>query len=130
MVVGSTTFVGQEVRGSRAVVDGTSYKLHRLIFQWHNGLCPYELDHEDRDPGNNRIGNLRPSTHSENVLNADLRSDNTTGVRGVAPYRNKYQVHQTRNGIRCFLGYFDTVKEATAAVEKFERGPAGERLRT
>lgn len=51
-------------------VDGERHLLHRLIFAWHRGWCPSLVDHEDRDRGNCRIGNLRDGTHGVNYANS------------------------------------------------------------
>lgn len=59
------------------------YGLHRLIFWRHHGFLPEEVDHIDGNPRNNRIENLRAATHIENMRNAKLRKDNTSGVKGV-----------------------------------------------
>lgn len=73
-------------------VESTRYLLHRLIFMWHHGWCPPMIDHRDRDRLNNRIGNLRPTTISQNNHNTRVRSDSTTGVRNIFPH--------TRGGFR------------------------------
>jgi HNH endonuclease len=76
VAVGTKYRVGQEVRGCPVgrgyrvvVVDGGQYRLHRLIYQWHHGRCPDEIDHEDHDSGNCRIWNLRDGTGGVNAAN-------------------------------------------------------------
>jgi hypothetical protein len=53
----------------RVSVDGGNYSLHRLIYQWHHGITPDIVDHEDRNVCNNRIGNLRDGTGGVNARN-------------------------------------------------------------
>jgi hypothetical protein len=59
-------------KGYREVLlDGTIYKVHRIIWKLYHHQDPGELtvDHIDRDPTNNRIINLRLATHSEQCFN-------------------------------------------------------------
>lgn len=63
--------------------NGKSYKAHRLIFLYHHGYIPTEIDHIDNNPLNNRIENLRPASRSENLRNTRKRVDNKSGYKGV-----------------------------------------------
>ena len=104
----------------QAKVDGVLYYLHRLIFQWHYDWCPKLIDHGDRDRGNCRIGNLEPTTYSKNALNTCMLEANTTGVSGVSVKNGRYQALVARDGVRRFLGNFDTVGEAASAIAAFD----------
>lgn len=53
----------------RIKIDGKSYTAHQLIFLYHNGYIPNELDHINRNPSNNFIDNLREVTHQQNHMN-------------------------------------------------------------
>jgi len=59
------------------------YLAHRLIFMWHHGYLPESIDHINGDHSDNRIENLREALHWQNMANSKLRSNNTTGVKGV-----------------------------------------------
>jgi len=48
--------------------DKTFY-VHRLIFLYHHGYMPDQIDHINRVKTDNRIENLRECTHSQNILN-------------------------------------------------------------
>lgn len=53
--------------------EGKSYKLTCHQFAWYYvyGEIVEQLDHINRDKGDNRISNLRPTNHFENALNTD-----------------------------------------------------------
>ncbi|ECH9128545.1 HNH endonuclease [Salmonella enterica subsp. enterica] len=59
------------------------YLAHRLAWFFCYGVWPKEIDHIDNNKLNNSIGNLREVTHQLNQLNMPLRSNNTSGVKGV-----------------------------------------------
>ena len=56
---------------------------HRLIFLFHHGRMPKEVDHINTSKRDNRIENLRCATHSENSKNAGLCKNNTSGHTGI-----------------------------------------------
>lgn len=56
---------------------------HRIIFFLHNGYCPTVIDHRDGDNSNNKIGNLREATASQNGFNAKIPKNNTSGYKGI-----------------------------------------------
>ena len=41
------------------------------------------IDHKDRDKTNNSLYNLKWATYREQCINQGMRSDNTSGVKGV-----------------------------------------------
>lgn len=92
--------------------------MHRVIL----GLTREDIrngDHENRNPMDNRRKNLRVANDAENTQNASLRSDNTTGFRGVNWHKRqgKWSARIAVNGKRINLGYFDNIDEARAAYE-------------
>ena len=64
-------------------VQGVKVRLHRVIFAIVHGYLPENIDHADGDTLNNRIENLRPCSKSENMFNEKIRSDNSTGIKGL-----------------------------------------------
>lgn len=90
-------------------IQGISYKVHRLIFLWHNGYLPEQLDHINRITLDNRIENLRPATISENASNRKIFSSNTSGAKGVSWHKisKKWFVYIDINKKRKNIGYFD-----------------------
>lgn len=97
---------------------GNSVKAHRLAWAIFYGAWPSaEVDHINRDPGDNRIENLREASKSENAQNRIARKDSVSGLKGVKKVRG-YQKWSARimiDGKRKYLGYFDTAEEAWAA---------------
>jgi hypothetical protein len=58
-------------------VLGVRFLAHRVAFALAQGRWPVgEIDHIDHDKQNNRLANLRETSHQENALNTSLRSDN------------------------------------------------------
>ena len=103
-------------------VRGRSYYAHRLAWLFAKGEDPMWLtiDHKDGDKGNNAISNLRLADETSQRGNVGLRSDNSSGIRGVHfdKSRNKWMARLTEKGIMKNLGRFDTKEEAKAAYEK------------
>ena len=65
-------------------IDYTLYLLHRIIWLYAYGYLPeHQIDHINRNKCDNRLENLREATRSCNVRNTGLRSDNTSGIKGV-----------------------------------------------
>lgn len=71
-------------RGYKCIcVDYKIYKAHRLVFLYHYGYLPEQIDHIDGNKANNNIANLRATSHSENMMNRGMLSNNTSGSKGV-----------------------------------------------
>lgn len=109
----------------RVTIKGQRFLLHRLMWVWHYGDIPpnLEIDHIDGNRRNNQIENLRLVTRSQNSRNAARRTDNKSGRCGV--HWNKeskrwQSLIQDTNKQQVFLGTYDTFKEAVAAREKAE----------
>jgi hypothetical protein len=93
------------------------YLAHRLAWLVvHGEPVPTVIDHKDRNPLNNRIGNLRAATQSRNLANAKRRKDNTSGIKGVSMTRTgRYDARIKANGTLHLLGTFWTLEEAQSA---------------
>src|SRR5262245_57095359 len=51
-------------------IDSRRYKAHRLAWLYvHGEWPPEEIDHRDLDKANNRLANLRPASHQQNLYN-------------------------------------------------------------
>lgn len=102
-------------------IDRVSYLASRLAFLYVNGHWPNgEVDHDNHDKTDNRISNLRDSTHSQNQHNRSAYSNNTSGYKGVSYKKanKKWFAHIRVNGKRIHLGYFFTPKDAHNAYQK------------
>ena len=100
---------GRDNHGYRMIgLMGKGYLSHRLIFMFHHGYFPPEVDHIDGNKSNNKIENLRAATHSENLKNQKLRYDNTSGIKNVgwAKREQRWRVRLTVNGKDKHIGYF------------------------
>lgn len=114
---------------TRAARGKTMYE-HRLVFLWHKGYCPPVVDHRDQSKGNNRIGNLRAATHTQNKHNVKKRRHNTTGAKGVVFHPKcrlkPYQAKIVKEGRTYSFGYFPTIEEAAKAYAEGANQVAGE----
>lgn len=96
-------------------IDGRPLTAHRIIAQ-RMGIIG-EVDHENRDPSDNRRHNIRPCTRSENNTNRGklARPGTPTPYKGVYRNNDKWAASIQKNKIRTFLGYFgDDISAAKA----------------
>lgn len=97
-------------------------KVHQLVAKAFipNPNNYTEIDHIDRNTANNRVENLRWVNRSENCRNTKVRSDNTSGERGIykPAGRDKFVLRIGEKHIGCY----DTLEEAVADRERFEKG--------
>lgn len=104
--------------------NGKTYKTHRLIFLYHHGYLPEQIDHIDGDKHNNRIDNLRPCSASENSMNISIRSDSKSKAKGVVwePDRQSWRVRVCVNSKTVYSARFKELESAkTAAINARNR---------
>lgn len=103
-----------------AMVSGKLYKVHRLIFLWHHGYMPVEVDHKDLNGLNNRIENLRDADSAKNKYNRGRNRNNTSGFKGVYydKRRKKWIAQIVHNRQRIYLGQYDEAKKAHHAYKE------------
>ena len=91
-----------------------------------------QIDHRDGNSKNNRLSNLRLSTHSENAANRRRYRNNASGFKGVSleARTGKWMAKITKDGRTYFLGRFPTAEEAHAAYAAKARELFGEFART
>jgi hypothetical protein len=98
-------------------VGKKTHKAHRLAWLYQTGAWPDgDIDHKNLVKSDNRFDNLRPVDNAMNQQNrARARADNRVGVLGVSFNRGRYAAHIEVNGVRHYLGRFDTADLAGAA---------------
>ena len=95
-------------------LDTRLYKAHQLAWLYTHGVFTPELDHINRIRDDNRIVNLRAALRSEQMHNAGMLRNNTSGAKGVSYHKasRKWHARIWVAGICRSLGYFSTVEEA------------------
>lgn len=92
------------------VYNGKAYKAHRVIWEMTNGPIPsgHSIDHVDGNGLNNRISNLRLTTHAENLRNRKPQKNNPYGLKGVSYCKatGMWVSYITVSGKRIQLGSF------------------------
>lgn len=72
-------------------INGTNHYSHRLAWVYTHGDYPSGkqpfIDHINGVKTDNRIVNLRCSSHSENNRNKQMQSNNTSDISGVSSYK-------------------------------------------
>lgn len=118
--------IGRTVYAQRAVKrsDGrwTSQRLHTF-------LTGYAVtDHRNGDGLDNRRANLRQATQGQNVCNQQMRSDNTSGFKGVTWFGTRgpwvAQIQHKRK--HHSLGFYQDPAEAGRAYDEAARRLHGE----
>jgi hypothetical protein len=109
-------------------INMQTYKAHRLAFLYMTGAVPKCVDHINTIRDDNRWCNLRPADRSQNVMNASLREDNKSGVKGVSWHKRDkvWQARVAAYGKEYHLGYFDDKQQAEATVASFRQSLHGE----
>jgi hypothetical protein len=96
--------------------------LHRLIASRMGLPVDRDVDHENGNGLDCRRSNLRSATCSENMWNSRAQAGTKTGVKGVNLQRgrdgsaDRYRARLSVNGSDVFVGNFDTLDAAAAAV--------------
>ena len=108
--------------------DGTFYKAHRLAWYFKTGewlRSDQGLDHKTPDPSDNRWGNLRRATQTQNRRNKNYNTpvNNTSGQMGVTWRKslNKWQAQIVVDDRCIYLGIYENFDDAVAARKRAER---------
>lgn len=110
-------------------IDGRRYLSSRLAWLYvHGELPPSDVDHKDRDRGNDRISNLRKATRTQNNANGKPR----VRFRGVSRHMTSrlWRARIKIDGKETRLGYFVDPEDAARAYDAAARKAFGEFART
>ena len=87
-----------------------------------------EVDHINRNKYDNRKLNLRFCSHCENMCNVDIKSNNTSGTKGVSLDKRtgKWHAYITKDKQQYYVGVFENKEDAIKARENAELNLFGE----
>ena len=113
-------------------VDRQHCLAHRLIWIYMMGEDASErIDHRDTVRHHNTWRNLRLASQTHNNANNNMRSDNTSGFKGVSTGKNgRWRASIAQHGRFYALGTYDTREEAAAVYDAKARELYGEFART
>lgn len=124
-LVGST----HDKRGYRKInIGDKQYYEHRLVYLYHHGYLPNEIDHANGIKNDNRVENLRGCSRTENNLNLPLCSANTSGHKCVSWHKqmSKWQVRVTVNNKYKSFGLYDDFELACLVSDEVREKYHGE----
>jgi hypothetical protein len=106
-----------------------NFAAHRLAWVLYYGAWPSQnIDHANGLPADNRIANLRLATQTQNMRNTRVRSDNTSGHKGVSwsAKSKKWYAYINANGRMIPLGKFRNREDAVTTRRQAAREYFGE----
>lgn len=104
-------------------VNGVNARYHRHLLNHPKEI----VDHINRNRLDNRKINLRLCTIGENVRNASMNKNNTSGYTGVYSTPNgKWRAEITYNWRTIRLGHYENIEDAVDARKKAEKKYFGE----
>lgn len=103
--------------GYRVVhIQGRREFAHRLAWLLSYKKLPRKgdghIDHINKNRDDNRLANLRHTTHASNLHNGRTYKNNTTGYRGISQNRKKWSASIWVGGKKVNLGTVATKEEA------------------
>ena len=105
-------------------INTKSYLLHRLAWFYTTNRWPKDqIDHINGVKNDNRWCNLREATNKQNCLAQGVRSDNTSGYKGV--YWHKAS-QKWLASVQINVGAFDNKHDAAKAYNKAAKEYFGE----
>lgn len=107
-------------RGIKVCDDWLNTPKSFISWGYNNGFKKgLEIDRIDND-GDYSPSNCKFSNRFTNAQNQRLlRSNNTSGYRGVAKHRNKWKAEIQHNGIYCYIGIYSSPELAAQAYNNW-----------
>lgn len=102
-------------------IDRRAYTASRLAVLYMTGeFPPHDVDHENRDRGDERWLNLRLATRRQNMGNRPRNRNNTSGLKGVywCSQAQRWRATISINGRPRVLGNFRDKEAAGAAYQR------------
>jgi len=103
----------------RVMYKKSTYLIHRVVWVWHGNALDenLEIDHINRDRGDNRIENLRQITKVKNLENQKC---NMVCYCPSVKSKNKWKAYtkQTSTNKQTHLGYYETKEDALKALNQ------------
>lgn len=98
-------------------LGGANHYAHRLAFMWMLGRWPNKgVDHMNATRTDNRWVNLREADQALNMQNRRMPgTNNTHGFLGVRRNHKRWSAGIVAEGVRHYLGTYDSPEEAHAA---------------
>lgn len=112
-------------------INNRSYRHHRLVFLYHKGYLPKQVDHKDRtryntNPLCDKIENLRDASSSQNNANRDINKANTTGYKNVYKVPQGWRVIVKKDKKPVEGGTFTSLKDAVDTANELRFDLFGE----
>lgn len=100
---------------------------HCVTVRMHNYITGLAyVDHINGNGLDNRRSNLRAATDSQNAMNRGMRTDNSSGFKGVYRRGRLWRAQIQIQGRRVHLGTFDDATDAALAYDAVARIEYGE----
>jgi hypothetical protein len=108
--------------GRKGHLNGTimsvGVRAHHVVWCLEYGYWPEQIDHDDRNPANNQLANLKEVTTRQNCKNRRFPINNKSGHVGIRPSKSGKRwialIGNNRDS-KMHIGTFDTIELAIAA---------------
>lgn len=101
----------------RIRVHNKKYYAHQIIWLGIYGYIPKIIDHKDKVKHHNWLSNLREINNRKNIINSNIRKDNTSGIKGIGfNKKEKAWVSRIRSNKKSYyIGSYKDFNEAVCA---------------